>query len=83
MLLQWHNYRPRRTSRRRGPDVRRSPFYWKKVALGIPAAHVLSPAWRAPQLGSYAIDISIGFYDKSPALSIDANEYDVNSVNVY
>jgi len=44
---------------------------------------VLFPTWRAPELGSYATDMSIDFYDKSSALSIDANEYDVNNANVY
>jgi len=43
-------------------------------------AHVLFPAWRAPELGSYATDM--GFYE-SPALSTDASKYDVNNVNVY
>jgi len=62
----------------------RSPLYLKKiVALGIPASHVLFRTWRAPELGSYATDMSIDFYYKSPALSIDANEYDVNNANVY
>jgi len=55
----------------------------KNVALGIPASHVLFRTWRSPELGSYATDMSIDFYDKSPALSIDANKYDVNNANVY
>jgi len=44
-------------------DICRSSFYLKKiVALGIPASHVLFRSWRAPELGSYATDMSIDFY---------------------